>query len=110
MIFIETKTIKPISQKRNYRNPIFLAKEYKHMIDSGKALNGSDLAQKIGVSKVTVNHFITLLKLDPELIKVIEEIGNPMPERYITERRLRSIVKLPSEEQRSIINQLINYS
>jgi len=77
------------------------------MIESGQARNESDLARQIGVSRVTVNHFVTLLKLDPELLEAIEALGDPMPKRYITERRLRSIVKLPSEKQRAIIDNII---
>jgi hypothetical protein len=73
------------------------------MIESGQARNESDLARQIGVSRVTVNHFVTLLKLPPEVIEAVEQMGDPMPKRYITERRLRSLVKLPSERQRAII-------
>lgn len=73
------------------------------MIESGQARNESDLARQIGVSRVTVNHFVTLLKLPPEVIQVVEQMGDPMPKRYITERKLRSLVKLPSEKQRAII-------
>ena len=43
--------------------------------------------------RVRVNHFITLLKLAPKVIKAIEELGDPMWKRYISERKLRSIVK-----------------
>jgi len=50
-----------------------------------------------------VNHFITLLKFAPEVIKTVKKMGNPMPKRYVIERRLRSIVKLPSKKQRAII-------
>jgi len=76
------------------------------MIESGQARNESDLARQIGVSRVTVNHFISLLKLTPEVIETVEQMGDPMPKRYVTERKLRSLVKLPSERQRTIINQI----
>jgi len=69
------------------------------MIESGQARNESDLARQIGVSRVTVNHFITLLKLAPEVIQAVEQMGDPIPKRYITERKLRSIVKEPKEKQ-----------
>ena len=77
------------------------------MIESGQARNEADLSRQIGVSRVTVNHFITLLKLTPEVIQLIEEIGDPMPKRYITERRLRSIVKLPREKQIVVVGGFI---
>jgi len=89
--------------RRIYRNPIHLAKEYKRMIDEGTARNESDLARQIGISRVRVNHFITLLNLAPEVIEAIEEIGDPMPKRYITERRLRSILKLQYEDQKTTL-------
>ena len=105
-IILETKATPIIKPQRNYRNPIYLAKEYKLMIQSGQARNESDLARQIGVSRVTVNHFISLLKLTPDVIQAVEQIGDPMPKRYVTERRLRLLVKLPSERQRAIINHL----
>jgi biotin operon repressor len=76
------------------------------MIESGQARNESDLARQIGVSRVTVNHFVTLLKLAPEVIEAVEQMGDPMPKRYVTERKLRSLVKLPSARQRAIIKDL----
>jgi len=107
-IILETKTTPAIKPQRSYRNPIYLAKQYKLMIESGQARNESDLARQIGTSRVTVNHFVTLLKLPPDVIEAVEALGDPMPKRYITERRLRSIVKLPSEKQRAIIEDIIS--
>jgi biotin operon repressor len=102
-IILETKATPKLKPQRNYRNPIYLAKQYKLMIESGQARNESDLARQIGVSRVTVNHFISLLKLTPEIIEAVEQMGDPMPKRYITERRLRSLVKEPSEKQKEML-------
>jgi len=79
------------------------------MIESGQARNESDLARQIGVSRVTVNHFISLLKLTPVVIQAVEQMGDPMPKRYVTERRLRSLVKLPSARQRAMITDILKY-
>jgi hypothetical protein len=49
--------------------------------------------------RIVVNRFIALLKLVPEVIQTMEELGDPMSEPYISERRLRSIVKLPGKKQ-----------
>jgi hypothetical protein len=99
VVILESKPEKTVETQQTYRNPIHLAKKYKRIIESGQVRNEADLARQIGVSRVTVNHFISLLKLTPEVIQAIENIGDPMPKRYITERRLRSIVKLPKEKQ-----------
>ena len=103
VFYFETKKPRKEQITRNYPNPICLAKEYKRRIDSGQAKNEADLARQIGISRVRVNHYITLLKLDPEVIQTIKEMGDPMPKRYISERKLRSIVKLPREKQRATI-------
>ncbi len=69
------------------------------MIESGQAKNESDLARKIGVSRVRVCQYIRLLSLDASVIKALEQLGDPMPKRYVTERRLRSIGKQPKGKQ-----------
>ena len=69
------------------------------MIETGQAKNESDLARKIGVSRVRVCQYVRLLSLDNSIIRALEQLGDPMPERYVTERRLRSILKEPKEKQ-----------
>jgi len=56
----------------NYRNPIYVAKEYAQIIETGEAKSESDLARKMGISRVRVNQFIKLLKLDALIIRSIE--------------------------------------
>jgi hypothetical protein len=69
------------------------------MIETGQAKNESDLARKIGVSRVRVCQYVRLLSLDDSVIKTLEQLGDPMPKRYVTERRLRSILKEPKGKQ-----------
>jgi hypothetical protein len=107
VVILKPELRKIVKSQQTYRNPINLAKEYKEVIKSGQARNEADLARNIGVSRVTVNHFISLLKLTPEVIQAIENIGDPMPKRYITERRLRSIIKLPREKQIVVVGGFI---
>jgi len=90
-----------------YRNPIFRAKEYARMIESGQAKNESDLARKIGVSRVRVCQYVRLLYLDGSVIKALERLGDPLTKRVITERLLRPYLKLDTKEQRNIIINLL---
>jgi len=92
----------------NYRNPLYVAKEYARMIETGEAGSESDLARKMGISRVRVNHFITLLKLAPEVIQASEDMGDPMPRKYVSERKLRSIAKIPDKRQIAIIKALVH--
>jgi len=73
----------------NYRNPIYVAKEYARLIETGEARNESDLARKMGISRVRVYQFIKLLRLDTLIIRSIEKLGDPLTSRMITERMLR---------------------
>jgi len=87
------KVTKANSITRIYRNPIYIAKEYKQMIDSGHAKNQSSLAQKLGISRARVTQILRLLKLDSLIIQELEKFGDPLKSRIITERMLRPYVK-----------------
>jgi ParB-like chromosome segregation protein Spo0J len=101
------KPVKPPKPRPTYRNPIYRAKEYARMIESSHAKNESDLARKLGVSRVTVNHFVRLLKLDASIIRALEQLGDPLTERVITERRLRPYLRKDPKEQKAIIKTVI---
>jgi len=76
------------------------------MIESGQAKNESDLARKIGVSRVRVCQYVRLLGLDNSVIKAIEQLGNPLHKRVITERRLRPYLRKTPKEQEKILKLL----
>ena len=88
---------------RNYRNPIYLAKEYAKITNSGQAKSEADLARKLGISRVCVNQIVRLLKLDSHILKQIETLGDPLPSQIITERMLRPYIGLPFEKQEYIL-------
>ena len=93
--------------RKNYRNPIYLAKEYKKMIDSGEVKSEAGLARKLGISRVRVNQIARLLKLDSKIVKQIERLGDPLPSQIITERMLRPYIGLTLKKQEDIL-QIIN--
>ncbi len=53
-IYFQTAVKKSSNNKKKYRNPIYLAKEYKEMLDSGKAKNQAELARIKGISRARV--------------------------------------------------------
>jgi len=62
------KVTKANKIKHIYRNPICLAKEYKRMIYNGQVKNQSDLARKLGISRVRIHQILSLLKLDSLIV------------------------------------------
>ncbi|MFZ5802928.1 MAG: hypothetical protein ACOY3K_07480 [Candidatus Omnitrophota bacterium] len=93
--------------ERNYPNPLYLARDYSRRIETGEAKNQTDLARKLGVSRVHVNHYLRLLDLDADVLKTIEALGQSLPKRIITERKLRTLVNTPIDQQKAVIRSLI---
>jgi hypothetical protein len=109
--FISTFNFPHKAKKANqiihiYRNPIYLAREYKRMIDNGQVKNQSGLACKLGISRVRIHQILGLLKLDPLIIQELENFGNPLKSKIITERRLRPFIGKSSKEQIELLNAL----
>ena len=76
------------------------------MIESGQAKNESDLARKIAISRVRVCQYVRLLSLDASIVKALEQLGDPLTERVITERRLRPYLRKSSKKQRELLSLL----
>jgi hypothetical protein len=74
------------------------------MIETGQAKNESDLARKIGVSRVRVCHYVRLLSLNDSVIKALERLGDLMPKRYVPERKLRTCVKDHKSQSKLLAN------
>jgi hypothetical protein len=82
------------------RNPIFLAREWHDALESGEVSSRAELARKLGVSRARVTQVLRLLNLVPEVLDLIEALGDPILSPMVTERRLRAIVSLPPGEHR----------
>jgi len=93
--------------KKTYRNPIYLVREYKKMIDSGEVKNQAELARIIGISRARATQILNLLKLDSYIIQELGKFGDPLKSKIITERILRPCVNKLSKEQKELLNTLI---
>ena len=88
---------------RIYRNPIYLAREYKQMIDNGQVKNQSDLARKLGISRVRIHQILSLLKLDSLIIQELERLSDSFKSKIISERMLRPYVNKSPQEQKELL-------
>ena len=107
IFFLRQKISPSKSVNHFYQNPVWLAKQYKRMIDSGEVKNQTGLALKLGISKARVCQVLSLLQLDTELIEAVETLGNPMPTRIVTIRRLRECLFSP-EKYELLLSRLSN--
>jgi hypothetical protein len=78
------------------------------MIDSGEVKDQTELALKLGISKVHASRVLSPLKLNADLIDAIEKIGNPLPTRIVTERMLRECLN-SQEKYKSALSRLRNF-
>ena len=59
------------------------------MIDSEKVKNQAELAGIKGISRARVTQILNLLKLDKNIVDNLEQIGDSMNRKVISERDLR---------------------
>jgi len=70
------------------------------MIDNGQVKNQSDLARKLGISRVRVHQMLNLLKLYSLIVQELEKLSDPLKSRIITERMLRPYVNKSFQERK----------
>jgi hypothetical protein len=80
------------------------------MIDSGQMKNQSDLARKLGISRVRICQILNLLKLNPLIVKELEKLGDPLEAKIITERLLRPYINKFPQEQKYLLDTLKHIS
>jgi len=59
--YFQTAVKKSTNPKKTYRNPIYLAREYKKMIDIGEVKNQAELSRIKGISRARVTQILNLL-------------------------------------------------
>ena len=62
------------------------------MIDSGEVKNQAELVRIKSISRARITQILNLLKLDKSIIDNLEQIGDPMDKKVISERELRKII------------------
>ena len=68
------------------------------MLQSGGYASQTALARKLGVSRARVNQMLRLLKLPQEVQETVARMGDPIPSRKVTERKLRAMLASPQSE------------
>lgn len=87
--------------KRQYRNPVYLAKEWRGALDNGEYASLAALARHHKVSRPRVTQIMNLLKLSPAVCSIISSLGDPISSPVVTERRLRPLLALTAEQQKT---------
>jgi hypothetical protein len=94
--------------KRQYRNPIYLAREWRGALDDGEYASPAALARHLKVSRARVTQILNLIKLTPEVISMISSLGDPLKSPIVSERKLRPLLALVAEEQNAQISNILS--
>jgi hypothetical protein len=93
-ISLNPKEIQNISPK-TYPNPLLLALQYKHLLETPEIGSQANLARKVGVSPARISQMLRLLKLPPEIQQSVLRMGDPIPPGTISEHKLRTFFASP---------------
>ncbi len=86
--------------KRQYRNPVYLAREWHKALDKSEYASPAALARHLKVSRARVTQILNLLQLSPEVTDMISSLGDPLTSPVVAERRLRPLLALSAEQQK----------
>ncbi len=95
-----------VNPRKNHRNPIALAREWRSIMDDA-GLSRSGISRQLGVSRARVTQVLRLLELAPVVLASVEGFGDPMSSPRKGERTLRPLVGLPTKEQAERLNSII---
>jgi hypothetical protein len=94
--------------KRQYRNPIYLAKEWHRVLADGVYFSPAALARHLKISRARVTQILNLLHLSPEVIDVIYILGDPIKYPIITERKHRMLLALSAQQQKAGLETMLS--
>jgi len=69
------------------------------MLEEGEVNNQSDLARKVGLTRARITQVLNLLKLPDSVIRNLCSVSEPKSIAFFSERRLRSITRLPRTKE-----------
>jgi len=76
-----------------------LAEEFQSRLETGAATTRTALARQYRLTKPRVTQLMELLHLHPDILAYVRNLPSSTPERLVTERKLRRLVKLPLPRQ-----------
>ena len=84
----------PPKPKTPIRSAIDLALEFQRLLDERLVNNRAAIAERYGISRARVTQVLNLLRLPREILNLLAGPGDAK----LSERKLRTIVALPSQE------------
>lgn len=106
VFFFEPDIPKQVIPK-SYRNPIIIAREWQEIYHTHNFTSYAQLAENLCVSRARVSQVLNLLKLSPEVQKILLNLGEFLTGRFVTERKLRILFSLSAPKQLREIKKIL---
>ena len=78
-------------------------------MENGECSSQAELARRLGVSRARVSQVLRFHRLDPEVLKTLNALGDPLSSPIVTERMLNEIINLPEEKQRQRVKKFLDF-
>ena len=75
------------------------AEDFQRELSAGIVNHRVELARRHGLTRARVTQLMNLLKLHPLVLAFVRSLPPGTPPRLITERKLRSLTRIPREHQ-----------
>jgi cell division inhibitor SulA len=75
------------------------AERFQTLLDAGEAASRAWLARQHGLTRARVTQLMSLLLLHPDILDYVRNLPVGTPERLVTEKKLRTLTKLPVSQQ-----------
>ena len=95
-------------QIKPYRNPIYLAREWRKVLGEGQYSSPVALARHLNISRARVTQILNLLRLSPKVMDIVTLLRDPIKSWIITEKRLRPILALTAEPQKAEVEIMLS--
>ena len=76
-----------------------LAESFQTRLEAGEVPTRAALARQYGLTRARVTQLLDLLKLDQRILDYVRNLPDGTPERTVTEKSLRRLVRLAPQAQ-----------
>lgn len=90
----------PAESPQSRSMAVLLAFDFQYLLRSGQVRNRADLARRFDISRARVTQIMDILTLPAPVVDYLSSLPNEDKCRY-PERRLRTILSLPTEEEQA---------
>ena len=88
-----------VKKEKIYESPLVEAKRYRNLLNDPLINNQSDIARDLGITRARISQVMSLLKLAPEIQKILLGFEDQKMIKFFSEYRLRPLLTINNPNQ-----------